>query len=244
MYEEALERGLAVNEAQLESQWETARRQLAASGDQNATVEEKLARSGYTEKRYKAEIRKESLVRILRQKLTPEPDELKDDEIDACYQKYKDRFRAVPRVHFRELLVALAPIAGKNAVDDAHERIKTIKALLDTGTSFETLVREHSDARSARAGGASGWKTWAKLGEKAADLAFSLKPGEVGGPLETTTGFVLIELIEKQEGRYYTVEEARDSIVSFLRRQKRDNNVKKLVAKLRQTAKIEYVVRP
>ncbi len=244
MYREALKRGLVVSESQIEVQWKTALDQLARGGPPDVPIEQKLAKSGYTEEQYKSELRKESLVRKLRQTLTPKPEDIKDDEIKACYKEYKNRFWSPPKVRFRELLVALPRIAGKSAVDRAYERVNVIKKRLDSGADFKDLVRECSDARSARVGGETGWKTRKELGNQAADLAFSLKPGEIGGPIKTSTGLVMIQLIEKQDGRYYSVDESRNSIIKFLQRRHQDNNMKKLAAKLRKAAEIEYIVRP
>jgi parvulin-like peptidyl-prolyl isomerase len=242
--QEAADRGYVVDEKKIEEQWTAASRQLERGGPPNAAIDEKLAQSGFTEEQYKTELRNESLFRMLRQKLTPKSEDLSEKEIETCYEEFKYRFKTSPSVHFRELLVSLPPFAGKDKVDAAQSRVKTIRSKLGAGTSFEALVREYSDAASAGVGGDSGWKTRAKLGDEAADLAFSLKPGEVGGPIETSTGLVLIQLIEKEESQFHSLEKTRAGIVAFLREKKRDDSIDELVAKLRKTAKVEHVVRP
>lgn len=244
LYEEAQRLGLSVSETRIEAQWKMARRQIDRGGAPNDSTEEKLSKSGFTKDDYKDGIRRNILARMVRRKLIPERDTISDKEIEACYKKFKERFRVPPKVHFRELLVALPSFAGKDAVSAAEKRMKTIERKLDTGVGFETLVREYSDAASAKNGGDSGWKTRSDLGDEAANLAFSLEPGEIGGPLRTTTGLVLIELIEKRSTAYHTVGEARDNIVDFLRQEKGNANVKDLLNKLRDTAEIEHVVRP
>jgi len=243
---EALERKVKINEKQIEARWMVIRRSLAR-GDEPADDKEvarRMAQSGFTPEQYKEELRKEARVRALKQHLLPPPETISEKEIARCYKEYRSRFIVPERVHVRELVVPVPPRAEKAAVDEAAERMKMLKSRLDTGTSFERLAWDSSAARSARSGGDIGWRTRGQLGAELGNLAFSLKEGEVGGPVRTPAGLTLIKVVEKQSERVYSLEEVRDNIITYLRQKARDSEIEKLTAKLRESANIEYVVQP
>jgi len=243
---EAVRRNIKINEKQVEARWAVIRHGLA-SGNEPADDDEvarRMAQSGFTQEQYKEELRKEARVRTLKQHLLPPPDTISEKEIARCYKEYRSRFVVPERVRVRELLVPVPPRAEKAAVDEAAARMKTLKSRLDTGTSFEQLARTSSAARSAVSGGDIGWKTRGQLGGELGSLAFSLKEGEVGGPVRTPAGLALIKVVEKQPERVYSLQEAKDNIVTYLRQKARDSEIEKLTAKLRKSANIEYVVQP
>ena len=122
--------------------------------------------------------------------------------------------------------------------------MKEIKSRLNTGSEFGQLAREYSAARSALTSGDVGWKNRGELAGELGNLAFTLNEGEVGGPVRTPAGLVIIKAEEKQDERVYTLEEARANIVKYLQQKNRDTEIDKLISKLRKSAKIEYVLIP
>ncbi len=176
-------------------------------------------------------------MRALKEMLTPPADAIREKDIAQCYKQYKSRFVEPARVRLLQILVPVPPNADHATIAAAEERMKTFKSRLDTGTSFDVLAREAASIDT-------GWKTRGQLGGKLGSLAFSLEVGEVGGPVRTSAGFVLSKLVDKRPQYVYTLEEAKENIVAYLRRKARDEQVEKLVAKLRKSANIEYVVQP
>jgi len=246
LYREALRRGLRMDEKQIEAQWNAIRRGFARGKEPVTDIElaSRLAKSGFTVEQYKERLRRETCVRLLERQLLPPAETIRKRDIARCYKEYKSRFVVPERVRLRELVVALSPRAGKPETDAAMERIRALKSRLDAGTSFEQLARESSEVRSAASGGEVGWKTRAELGGELGGLAFSLDVGDVGGPVRSRSGLKLIKVIDKQPERVYTLEEAKDNIVKYLQQKARDLALEKLVAKLRKSANIEYVVQP
>jgi len=243
---EAIRRNIQISEKQIEAHWTIVRRGIK-NGNEPADSDEvvrRMALSGFTPEQYKEELRKEARIRALKRQMLPPADAISEKEIARCYKEYRPRFIVPERVRLREILVPIQPPGDKAAVEEAQGRIKEIKSRLNTGSEFGQLARQYSAARSALSSGDIGWKNRGQLAGELGNLAFTLKEGELGGPVRTQTGLVLIKVEEKQAERVYSLEEARANIVKFLQQKHRDNEIEKLISKLRKSAKIEYVVRP
>jgi parvulin-like peptidyl-prolyl isomerase len=243
---EAVRRNTEISEEQIEAHWAVVRRGIR-NGNEPADTDEvarRMALSGFTPEQYKEDLRKQARIRALKQQMLPPADTIGEKEIARCYKEYRPRFIVPERVRIREILVPIRPPGDKAAVDVAEGRMKEIKSRLSTGSDFGQLVREYSAARSALSGGDIGWKSRGQLAGELGNLAFTLKEGEVGGPVRMQAGLVIIKAEEKQAERVYTLEEARANIVKFLQQKNRDSEIEKLISKLRKSAKIEYVVIP
>ena len=97
---------------------------------------------------------------------------------------------SVPQVHARHILVDNDPLAR-----DTLSR-------LQAGEDFATLALELSrDVTSFEQGGDLGWFTREELLEPAlAEVAFSLEPGQMAGPVATRLGYHIIQTLEFSEG--------------------------------------------
>lgn len=73
---------------------------------------------------------------------------------------------------------------------------------LEEGEDFATLAEELSqDSSSAQLGGDVGWFPQGKMVPEFDEVAFSLEPGELSGVVETTFGFHIILVEERDENR-------------------------------------------
>jgi len=71
------------------------------------------------------------------------------------------------------------------------------------------------------------------------EAAFSLKAGEISGPVLTRFGYHVIKVEEKQEGKTVSQAEAAPQITEFLKEKKTAEATKAMLDSLRQSAKIE-----
>lgn len=92
----------------------------------------------------------------------------------------------VPQVHARHILVA------------AEQDASNLLARLQAGEDFAALARQFSLDETTRAnGGDLGWFTREELlVPQLAETAFSLQPGQIGGPVATTLGFHIVQTLE------------------------------------------------
>ncbi len=72
---------------------------------------------------------------------------------------------------------------------------------LNNGAGFAELALEYSiDSTSNSSGGNLGWFTREELTDDAlADVAFSLEPGQIAGPVRTSLGYHILQTVEKEQ---------------------------------------------
>lgn len=95
----------------------------------------------------------------------------------------------VPQVHARHILV------------QTEAEARDILTRLQNGEDFATLAAQHSiDVTTRENGGDLGWFVRDELLEPTlADTTFALQPGEVVGPVQTSLGFHIVQLLEKAD---------------------------------------------
>ncbi len=76
--------------------------------------------------------------------------------------------------------------AGKKA-DDVYQRAKN-------GEDFAKLAVANSNSQDALDGGALNWRKGTELPTFLTDVVLKMKPGDVGAPLRTPTGFHIVKL--------------------------------------------------
>ena len=94
---------------------------------------------------------------------------------------------SVAQVHARHILVA------------TQEEANDLLVRLRNGEDFEALAAQHSlDTSTANSGGDLGWFTHEELLEPTlAEVAFTVEPGQVAGPVQTSLGYHVIQSIER-----------------------------------------------
>lgn len=123
------------------------------------------------------------------------------EEVDAFYQAYKDSLPPVdPRYELTQILVPIK--AGSLAYDLARSKMELIQERLAQGEDFSELATEYSDDQaSSGRGGELGFVRRGELVPEFEETAFNLVPGELSDIVETTFGFHIITLVEKQGER-------------------------------------------
>lgn len=150
------------------------------AGSQQAW-DEWLAANGYTAEEFTQTLRETLVTNRLRDTITG------------------DLSGEVAQVHARHILVA------------TEQEANTILARLQAGEDFAALAQQFSLDETTRSnGGDLGWFTQEELlVPQLADAAFSLQPGQVGGPVTTTLGFHIVQMLESgsrpvdEERRFY-----------------------------------------
>jgi peptidyl-prolyl cis-trans isomerase C len=130
--------------------------------------------------------KKEILVSMMAQKLNKE--KVTDEAIHSYFNKNIKDFQLIHAAH---ILVK------------TEEEAKKIKKELSSGGNFEELAKKYStDTSNAQRGGDLGFFNRKQMVKPFADLAFTLKPNEMGGPVKTQFGFHLIKVLEVKNPKF------------------------------------------
>ncbi|MFC4313425.1 SurA N-terminal domain-containing protein [Steroidobacter flavus] len=154
--------------------------------------------------------------------LTREQAESKVDVTEQAlkdhFEQVKDRFTSPERRKGRHIL-----ITATDGLDDAAAQ-KKAQELTDkakAGADFAQLAKENSkDPGSAAQGGDLGWAQKGMFVGPFEDALFSMKPGEIRGPVKTQFGYHVLQLENVEAGRQQTFEEARAEVEAEYRKDK------------------------
>jgi peptidyl-prolyl cis-trans isomerase SurA len=122
-----------------------------------------------------------------------------ESEIVAFFEERRSGLPDRPAtISFQQVVVAPKPSA--EAREAAMAEVQQVFDELEAGTEFEVLARRFSDdTGSAEHGGDLGWFRTGRMVPEFERVAYSLRPGETSGVVETMFGFHIIRL-ERMRG--------------------------------------------
>jgi hypothetical protein len=150
---------------------------------------------------------------------------LTEEQMRDYYEENRANFIRPERVRVRHIIATFGkePSLFNSQKDDAEGRdqarrkIEGLQARLQKGESFEELARRYSEDRSALQGGDIGFIRREEAAAPFAQAAFALdRPGQTSGAVETSFGFHLIQLIERENSGQMSYEDAREQIRRIL----------------------------
>jgi peptidyl-prolyl cis-trans isomerase D len=134
------------------------------------------------------------------------------------FETVKDRFESPERRRGRHIL-----ITAEDGLDEAaaEKKAADLTAQVNGGANFEELAKKNSkDSGSAQQGGDLGWAQRGMFVGPFEDALFSMKPGEIRGPIKTQFGYHVLRLDEVEAGHLRSFEEARAEIESEFRKER------------------------
>lgn len=161
-----------------------------------------------------------------------------EDEIKSFYESRKESFQQPESVHARHIL-----IKSELNDDEAARAAKKVKAedvrkkLLE-GADFAELARTESDCPSAERGGDLGSFPRGQMVPAFEEAAFSQATNVIGPVVETVFGYHIIQVLDRTAASTQQLDQAREKIVTFLKRQKSQEAFWKYIEELKSKAKI------
>ncbi len=145
--------------------------------------------------------------------------QVSDAQLQKDYQDSIDSFRTPERVRVRHILIKTQGKPKEEAPKlkaKAEDLLKQIKA----GADFAELAKKNSDdPGSAEKGGEYGWMTRGQTVPNFEKAAFSLKPGEISGVIDTEYGYHIIQVEEHQDAHTQTFDEAKPQLLLEAKKQ-------------------------
>ena len=199
----------------------------------------KLKIEGYTAESYRRHMKRLVSARKYLDRVAENASKVSEEEIHSFYKANPDKFTLPERVRTRHILVKVDPGAGEEGRRAAREKAAGILKELRAGGDFAEFAMKYSEDSTAEQGGELGAFPRGRMGKPFEDAAFTLKAGEVSGPVETSVGVHIIQVEELIPRSVVPVEAAREQVRSFLQGAKAREAVQAELSRLRSAAKIE-----
>ncbi len=237
--QEASKKGYQADAAEVERRIAKLRGQFPDEETYRAT----LAQFRHTPDSFRREVERGLLVQELIDAEIAPTVQVTEQDIQSFYDQNPRYFQQPERAHVRHILIAFSKDDGAEVRAAALRRIKEIQARLARGEDFAALARANSQDPSTRAdGGDLGFIRQGQTEAPFEQAAFSLRPGEVSGVVETGFGFHLIQMIEHKPQGLVALSEVRDTIREYLKQTGTNEAVERHVQELRAVASIEKVL--
>jgi peptidyl-prolyl cis-trans isomerase D len=139
-----------------------------------------------------------------------------DKELKDYYEQVKERFETPEQRRARHILITVG-----EGVDDAaaQKKAQELTQQAQSGADFAQLAKDNSkDPGSAQQGGDLGLAQRGMFVGPFEDALFSMKPGEIRGPIKTQFGYHVLKLEDVQAGHLRSFDEARADIESEYRK--------------------------
>lgn len=163
-----------------------------------------------------------------------------EDELKSYYDKHKEEFKTPEMVKARHILVKVNPSASAEEKKKAKEKAEDILKKIKGGQDFAKLASEFSDDPGSKMnGGDLGFFAKGRMIKPFEDAAFSLKPGEVSGVVETQFGFHIIKVEERKDAGVEGFDTAKEKIRQKLLQDRIKTKVTEFIDSAMKDAKAE-----
>ncbi|GHA69630.1 SurA N-terminal domain-containing protein [Cognatilysobacter bugurensis] len=137
-----------------------------------------------------------------------------DEALRRRYEQEKNRYVAAEQRLASHILVRVPEGADAAAVEAARKKAEALAAQARApGADFAALARANTDDEGSKAGGGDlGWVTRGLMVGPFEDALFSMKSGEIAGPVRTDFGWHVIQLRDLQAGAQESFEQARSAL--------------------------------
>jgi parvulin-like peptidyl-prolyl isomerase len=160
------------------------------------------------------------------------------EQVVDYYEKHKTEFLRQEQLYLREILIS---VAGTDAAvwAAAEKKAKDVVARARKGEKFSDLVRDNSDAVTAKQGG---YLDPFKKGELRADMesaTWDKDKGYVTDPIKIQAGFLILRVDDHVKAGQATVEEAENEIKEKLYQPLFQPKIREYLTQLRREAFLE-----
>jgi len=157
-------------------------------------------------------------------------------EVAAALGTHPELGKPGDRVRASHILIRVnerrTPEKAKALVNEIHQQ-------LVKGADFSSLAKRYSEDPHAQDGGAMGWVAQGELLPELDAALFTLKPGELSGPLQTRLGFHLVKVEERRPADSLSLTEANHEVSQQLYQQKFQAAFTRWLGELKRHAYIE-----
>ena len=165
-----------------------------------------------------------------------------EEELRAAYNENLERYKLPNRVHAAHILFKTI---GKTDAEVEEIRKKTedvLKKAQKPGAKFDELAKQYSEDTSKDKGGDLGWITQGQTVPEFEKAAFSLPPGQLSDLVKTQYGFHILKVLEHENARTRSFEEARPSLLFPLLEEKSEklatSKSSEISAAMRKSSKV------
>lgn len=214
--------------------------QLMSNFPSEMVFDEQLAQNGFTRDSFRKQLEVSLGITVLVDKhvgVVAEPDE---DECKKYYDENLLQFWSPELVKASHILLRVEETDSESEKVTKRLRLEGILEEARQGGDFAELAEMYSEGPSAPKGGDLGFFKRGTMVKPFEEAAFALEIGEVSGVVETSFGFHIIKVTDRQTESYTPFDEVKKGIGELITKQRYNKELTRYISGLREAAEIEY----
>ncbi|MCE5282706.1 MAG: peptidylprolyl isomerase [Deltaproteobacteria bacterium] len=198
-----------------------------------------LEKGGTTMEDYRKGVR-DQLTRVrLVQREVKSKVAVSDEEIGTYYLKRREDYEGKETVRIKQILLLMPKGDDPAAKAELKARAEELHRRLLAGESFELLAAKYSQGPAAASGGDVGFIEKGMVLAEIEEAAFSLPIDQISPVIESSSGFHIIQVIDRRGGGIKSIESVREEIREKLDQEKIEKKFEEWLDLLRQKSHIE-----
>lgn len=166
-----------------------------------------------------------------------DPPPVTPEQLKAAYRERLDSYREPAQVKWQQLQVTKA---GGGSLEGARRKLQQALAELERGADFDEVVKKYSDGPLARNGGHWDWMRPEDVANPQVQRALRELPvGQISETIESNNGVQVVRVTGRREETVKPFAAVQDELRKEINQKWREEQAKKIVAELKQTAVIE-----
>jgi peptidyl-prolyl cis-trans isomerase D len=148
------------------------------------------------------------------------------EDLQSFYDQHREDYRVPEQVNVSHILIK-TPLPGSDGkvdpkgTEEARKKAEDVLKQLKAGGNFAELAKKYSeDPGSGKNGGSLGWIGKGRTVPEFEQSAFSLAKGATSGLVQSSYGFHIIRLDDKQSAHLKILDEVKDQIEASIKQQK------------------------
>jgi parvulin-like peptidyl-prolyl isomerase len=190
-----------------------------------------------TEPEFIRRVRKDLLLRKIHKLEIDDKAAVSDAVVKDDYEKNKAKFVLPESIHLWQIVVKGTPDKGAAAKQKINEAFRKLNA----GEAFDAVAYKYSEDDYRVMGGDYGWIHRGQLAPELEQIAFAAKPRVLTGPVQTSFGWQILRVEDRQPEHQLKFEEVKDKIASRLKEERLTQAKAEFVRELKAGANIQYL---
>ncbi len=217
---EAKRKGIEIGDPEIDRMIEGLKKDNSMSQEE---MEKQIKREGMDMGSYRKLLKERLMVLKLIETEVDSKVIVTDKEVKDFYEANRGKYMTgTDRVDLEAIFLRLNDDATVTEITDLKRKALKISAQLEQGESFELLVDRNDDDDLRNKGGRLGEFGRGDLIPQLENKVFSMKRGEISGPLWVKNGVYILKLINRTERSVKPLEQVRADIEKQLRQQRRE----------------------
>jgi parvulin-like peptidyl-prolyl isomerase len=238
IYQKAVSLGMKATDAEVQAEFAKTAKSFGSDAEMNMALASRgMDRAGFTRELARSLSVAKYIQETISKKIVVAP-----AEVQEYYNSHQADFNHPELIRTSHILFTVPETATPEQEKLAQQRAEAVLARIKKGEDFAKLAKEYSTDATASNGGDLGVTPRGSLAPEYEEAAFALPVGGISDVVRTRLGFHIIKVTEKRKAGVAYLDEVKPSLTDFLKNQKTDAELEKIVDGLRGAAKIELLI--